>query len=78
MQGFYVLVDYHAAPGDTTVSSGNLIGDWQTLWRAITALPNFSSQLAGRVFLDIVNEPDGIGIRCVAPLLSVFLLQMAL
>ncbi len=74
MQGFYVLVDYHAAPGDTTVSSGNFIGDWQTLWRAITALPNFSSELAGRMFLDLCNEPDGIGLRCAAPTLwmSVF------
>ncbi|BDA42796.1 probable major extracellular endoglucanase [Coccomyxa sp. Obi] len=62
-QGFYVLVDYHAAPGDTTVSSGNFISDWQTLWTAITALPNFSSQLAGRMFLDLCNEPDGLGLR---------------
>ena len=28
-QGFYVLVDFHAAPGDTTVQSGNLVRDWQ-------------------------------------------------
>ncbi len=58
-----MLVDFHAAPGDTTVASGNFIGDWQTLWRAITNLPNFSTALAGRVFLDLYNEPDGIGLR---------------
>jgi len=62
-QGFYVLVDFHAAPGDTTVSSGNFVSDWQTLWRAITALPTFASDLAGRIFLDLYNEPDGIGLR---------------
>ena len=63
-QGFYVLVDFHARPGDTTVSSGNLVGDWTTLWRAMVALPSFSSSLAGRVFLDLINEPDGINVKC--------------
>lgn len=62
-QGFYVLVDFHAAPGDTTVSSGNFVSDWQTLWRAVAALPTFASDLAGRIFLDLYNEPDGIGLR---------------
>ena len=62
-QGFYVLVDFHAAPGDTTVSSGNFVRDWQALWRAITRLPNFASELAGRVLLDLMNEPDGLGLQ---------------
>ncbi|CAL5222447.1 g4812 [Coccomyxa viridis] len=62
-QGFYVLVDYHAYPGDTTVASGALVSDWKTLWTAITALPTFASELAGRVFLDLINEPDGINVR---------------
>lgn len=39
------------------------MSDWQTLWRAITGLPTFSSALAGRIFLDLYNEPDGIGLR---------------
>ena len=62
-QGFYVLVDYHAYPGDTTVSSGNLVSDWQTLWTAITSLSDYKSTLAGRVFLDLINEPDGINVQ---------------
>lgn len=62
-QGFYVLVDFHAAPGDTTVSSGNYVSDWQILWQAMVNLPNFSSNLAGRVFLDLYNEPDGESLR---------------
>jgi hypothetical protein len=61
-----VLVDYHAAPGDTTVSSGNLLNDWTTLWQAIVNLPNFGSALAGRIFLDLINEPDGINVQCAA------------
>lgn len=63
MQGFYVLLDYHAYPGDTTVASGSLVSDWQTLWNAITSLPTFASDLAGRVFLDLINEPDGVNVR---------------
>ena len=63
LQGFYVLVDFHAAPGDTTVQSGNLVRDWQTLWRVISSRPAFDSALAGRIFLDIINEPDGLGLR---------------
>jgi aryl-phospho-beta-D-glucosidase BglC (GH1 family) len=62
-QGFYVLVDYHAYPGDTTVSSGNLVSDWQTLWTAITGLSDYKSTLSGRVFLDLINEPDGINVK---------------
>ena len=63
LQGFYVLIDYHAAPGDTTVSSGNFQNDWTMLWTAIVALPDYASRLAGRLFLDLINEPDGIGVR---------------
>ena len=62
-QGFYVLVDFHAAPGDTTVVSGNLVRDWQTLWHLLSSRPAFATSLAGRVFLDIINEPDGLGLR---------------
>ncbi len=58
-----MLVDFHAAPGDTTVLSGNLIRDWQTLWRLLSSRPAFATALAGRVFLDIINEPDGLGLR---------------
>ncbi len=63
VQVFYVLVDYHAYPGDATVSSGDLVSDWQTLWTAITSLSDFKSTLAGRVFLDLINEPDGINVQ---------------
>ena len=64
-QGFYVLIDYHAAPGDTTVSSGNFQSDWTALWSAVVGLPDFADRLAGRLFLDLINEPDGIGIAYV-------------
>ena len=63
LQGFYVLVDFHAAPGDTTLLSGSLVSDWQTLWRLISGRPDFGSAMAGRIFLDIINEPDGLGLR---------------
>ena len=31
---------------------------WVTLWTALTCLPNYSSDLKGRVLLDLLNEPD--------------------
>jgi aryl-phospho-beta-D-glucosidase BglC (GH1 family) len=63
VQGFYILVDFHAAPGDTTVSSGSLVADWRALWQAISSRPAFARAMAGRIFLDLINEPDGIGLR---------------
>lgn len=63
LAGFHILVDFHAAPGDTTVSSGNLVADWQALWKAISSRSAFASAMAGRIFLDLINEPDGIGLR---------------
>jgi hypothetical protein len=34
---------------------------WRGLWSAFTCLPNFSSDLKGRIFLDLLNEPDEYG-----------------
>lgn len=45
------------------MSSGNLVADWQALWKAISSRSAFASAMAGRIFLDLINEPDGIGLR---------------
>jgi hypothetical protein len=73
-----VLVDFHAAPGDTTVSSGNYVSDWQILWQTIVDLPNFSTALAGRIMLDLYNEPDGEGLQCADLLCSLENMQRLL
>jgi hypothetical protein len=30
---------------------------WVDLWRRVTCLPNFSSDMANRIFVDVMNEP---------------------
>ena len=44
---------------------GNLLNDWHhALDRPSSGLTNLrDSALAGRVFLDLINEPDGINVR---------------
>jgi len=31
---------------------------WLTTWSNITCLPNFATDVKGRVILDLLNEPD--------------------
>jgi hypothetical protein len=31
---------------------------WWMLWTAITCLPNYQTDLKGRILLDLLNEPD--------------------
>jgi len=62
--GFFVLLDYHPMGNEyTSYDAGAFVGNWTTVWRAVTCLPNFQSDLKGRVFLDLLNEPDSIGQR---------------
>jgi hypothetical protein len=56
-------VDYH--PHETEMAyladPDTFARKWRGLWSAFTCLPNFSSDLKGRVFLDLLNEPDEYG-----------------
>jgi aryl-phospho-beta-D-glucosidase BglC (GH1 family) len=62
--GFYVLLDYHPMGQEyTSYSTEAFVGNWTQLWRAVSCLPNFESGLRGRVFVDLLNEPDSIGQR---------------
>jgi hypothetical protein len=62
--GFYVLVDYHPMGLDNaSYKTATFVSSWQWLWSALSCLPNFESQLKGRVFLDLLNEPDSMGQR---------------
>jgi hypothetical protein len=36
---------------------------WTGLWRKVMCLPNFDTEIAGRVLVDVMNEPDSMGIR---------------
>jgi hypothetical protein len=58
-QGFYVLVDYHTHSAETALESPEaLVANWMRLWRALTSLRSWGDELKGRIFLDLINEPD--------------------
>lgn len=62
--GFYVLMDYQPAADDPTSKNGQVFVDaWQWLWRSVACLPNFESDLQGRVFVDLMGTPDAAGHR---------------
>jgi hypothetical protein len=39
------------------------VDKWTDLWRQVACLPNFDADLANRVFVDVMNEPDSMGVR---------------
>jgi hypothetical protein len=67
--GMYVLVDYHPLDGTkrprelTSYSTSNFIESWKWIWTSIVGLDNYHSHLKGRLFLDLLNEPDSQGQR---------------
>lgn len=62
--GFYVLLDYHPMGLEyTSYDTRDFVGNWTTVWHGVTCLPGFEDDLKGRVFLDLLNEPDSIGQR---------------
>jgi hypothetical protein len=61
--GFYVVLDYHPMSTENhPFSVKKFVDAWDTLWTRITRMPNFNTQLKGRVILDIMNEPDSMNI----------------
>jgi hypothetical protein len=63
-QGMYVVLDYQ--PQGLEQHAYNLnqfVTAWSDLWKAVACLPNFNSDIAGRVLIDVMNEPDSMGIR---------------
>jgi hypothetical protein len=55
-----VQVDYHPHLKELEFLSDadTFARKWWTLWTAITCLPNYTTDLKGRVLLDLLNEPD--------------------
>jgi hypothetical protein len=39
------------------------VDTWAELWKQVSCLPNFQRDLANRVFVDVMNEPDSMNIR---------------
>lgn len=62
--GMYVLIDYHPMSSEqVALDRQQYIDSWASLWRTVTSLPNYAHDLRGRVFLDLLNEPDALGLR---------------
>ncbi|KAI8472618.1 MAG: glycoside hydrolase superfamily [Monoraphidium minutum] len=63
-QGIYVILDYQ--PMGLEQHPYNLkvfVDKWLDLWKQVSCLPNFHADLANRVFVDVMNEPDSMGVR---------------
>ena len=59
------MQDYHPLEGNDTAIVADpaaLAASWTTLWNAITCIPNYATDLQGRLLIDVLNEPDGKGI----------------
>jgi hypothetical protein len=62
--GYYVLAEFRPAAGDATSRNEEaFVEAWRWLWRAVACLPNFKSDLEGRVFADLLSTPDAAGHR---------------
>lgn len=62
--GMYVLVDYHPMFSEqVALDRQQYVERWAALWRAVTSLPGYAQDLCGRVLLDLLNEPDALGLR---------------
>jgi hypothetical protein len=58
--GFYVVIDYHAHPGDETVINTvpGFMESWRRVWADLTCLPNWSTDLKVCLWL---GDSMGIG-----------------
>jgi aryl-phospho-beta-D-glucosidase BglC (GH1 family) len=60
--GMYVVIDYHPMGMEAIARNvEDCTRRWVTLWKSFMTLKNFDRELRGRVFLDILNEPDSMG-----------------
>lgn len=59
----YVVIDYHPMGTEPYARSPKAFHDqWVFLWRRIVSRPDFPSRLRDRIILDMMNEPDSMGI----------------
>lgn len=58
-QGLYVLLDFSSTRQSelNAADSQVLAQNWGNLWRILADIPAYKTQLRGRIFPDLVNEP---------------------
>lgn len=55
-------LDYHPDASDATpLDAQDFARAWMYTWATITCLPNFASDIRGRILLDLLNEPNKAG-----------------
>lgn len=60
-QGIYVVLDYQPMGLEQHAKDLNVfVTAWESLWKKVACLPNFDQDLAGRIFVDVMNEPDSM------------------
>jgi hypothetical protein len=45
----------------TSYNAKEFIDNWKWVWSRFACLPNFQEDMKGRLFIDILNEPDSQG-----------------
>jgi hypothetical protein len=45
----------------TSHNAKDFVAGWKWVWSKFACLPNFDEDFAGRLFVDILNEPDSQG-----------------
>ena len=48
---------------DSSYNTISFVDSWKWLWSALSCLDNFEQDIKGRLFLDLMNEPDSMGQR---------------
>jgi aryl-phospho-beta-D-glucosidase BglC (GH1 family) len=62
--GMYVILDYQPMGTEGHAYDLNqFVQGWTALWKRVMCLPTFATELAGRILVDVMNEPDSMGIR---------------
>lgn len=60
--GWYVLIDSHPMSQElASHDAKEFVANWRWLWAKVACLPNFEADMKGRLFVDVLNEPDSQG-----------------
>ncbi|KAF6250478.1 glycoside hydrolase superfamily [Scenedesmus sp. NREL 46B-D3] len=64
-QGFYVMLNHHSLVSGDQIqrNPSDFANAWARLWGKLAAKKQFQARLLGRVFVDITNEPDFMGMK---------------
>ena len=56
------MIDSHPMGQESTSHDAkDFVANWKWVWSKFACLPNFSEDMKGRLFVDILNEPDSQG-----------------